>query len=59
MHGLAEMIQEVFDMPRSAAKNWLPAPDEAFYVILRMYGPKAEALEGEYGAYRVPPITTV
>ena len=26
--------------------NWLPAPDGQFYMILRMYGPSKEALEG-------------
>jgi hypothetical protein len=28
--------------------NWLPAPDGPFYVVLRLYGPKAEALEGKW-----------
>lgn len=28
--------------------NWLPAPNGAFYVILRMYQPKEEALNGTY-----------
>jgi hypothetical protein len=28
--------------------NWLPAPDGPFYAILRLYGPKKEALEGEW-----------
>ena len=31
--------------------NWLPAPDGPFYATLRLYGPKAEALEGKW----VPP----
>ena len=39
-----------------AVKNWLPAPDEAFYVVLRLYGPEGAALEGEYGEYKVPPF---
>ncbi|MHC4265790.1 MAG: DUF1254 domain-containing protein [Planctomycetota bacterium] len=26
--------------------NWLPAPDGPFYMVLRLYGPKADALEG-------------
>ncbi|MFV2071854.1 MAG: DUF1254 domain-containing protein [Thermoanaerobaculales bacterium] len=26
--------------------NWLPAPDGPFYMVLRLYGPKTEALEG-------------
>lgn len=28
--------------------NWLPAPDGPFYAIMRLYGPKKEALEGEW-----------
>ena len=31
--------------------NWLPAPDGPFYMVLRLYGPEAAALEGEW----VPP----
>jgi len=30
--------------------NWLPAPDGPFYTTLRLYGPKAEALEGKWVA---------
>jgi hypothetical protein len=28
--------------------NWLPAPDGTFYVVMRLYGPKKEALEGKW-----------
>lgn len=28
--------------------NWLPAPDGPFYCIMRLYGPKQEALKGEW-----------
>jgi hypothetical protein len=28
--------------------NWLPAPDGPFYMVLRLYGPEADALEGEW-----------
>ncbi len=28
--------------------NWLPAPDGSFYAVMRLYGPKKEALEGEW-----------
>ena len=28
--------------------NWLPAPDGPFYVVMRLYGPKKEALEGKW-----------
>jgi hypothetical protein len=31
--------------------NWLPAPDGPFYMVLRLYGPEADALEGRW----VPP----
>jgi hypothetical protein len=28
--------------------NWLPAPDGPFYVVMRLYGPAKEALEGSW-----------
>jgi len=28
--------------------NWLPAPDGPFYMVMRLYGPKPEALEGKW-----------
>ena len=28
--------------------NWLPAPDGALYMVLRLYGPEADALEGKW-----------
>jgi hypothetical protein len=28
--------------------NWLPAPDGPFYAVMRLYGPKKEALEGKW-----------
>jgi hypothetical protein len=31
-----------------AAKNWLPTPDGPFYLVLRLYQPKAEILTGGY-----------
>jgi hypothetical protein len=30
--------------------NWLPAPDGPFVVVMRLYGPKEEALEGKWVA---------
>ena len=30
------------------ANNWLPAPDGEFSMVLRLYGPKPEALEGKW-----------
>ncbi len=32
--------------------NWLPAPDGPFYMVLRLYGPEAEVLEGKW----TPPV---
>ena len=32
--------------------NWLPAPDGPFYLVMRLYGPKPEALEGKW----TPPV---
>jgi hypothetical protein len=35
------------DSPGKANEsNWLPAPDGPFYMVMRLYGPEAEALEG-------------
>ncbi len=35
------------DSPGKALESdWLPAPDGPFYMVLRLYGPEAEALEG-------------
>ena len=31
-----------------AAKNWLPTPAGPFYLVLRLYQPRAEVLNGEY-----------
>jgi len=28
--------------------NWLPAPDGPFFAVMRLYGPKKEALEGKW-----------
>ena len=28
--------------------NWLPAPDGPFYCVLRLYGPKEAAINGEW-----------
>lgn len=32
----------------AAAANWLPAPDEPFYLVLRDYYPAEEALDGSW-----------
>lgn len=37
------------DSPEGALKsNWLPAPSGPFYCTMRLYGPKEEALNGEW-----------
>lgn len=37
------------DAPEDALKpNWLPAPDGPFYCVMRLYGPKEAALNGEW-----------
>ncbi len=36
--------------------NWLPAPNGPFFMAMRLYWPKAEALEGKWTA---PPLTAV
>ena len=36
--------------------NWLPAPHGPFFVALRLYWPKPEALDGEWKA---PPLDRV
>ncbi len=28
--------------------NWLPAPDGPFYLVMRLYGPDADALDGRW-----------
>jgi hypothetical protein len=36
--------------------NWLPAPAGPFYVIMRLYWPKPEALDG---TWKLPPLTRI
>jgi hypothetical protein len=40
--------------PPADTSNWLPAPAAPFRPILRIYQPRAAALDG---GYRLPPIT--
>ena len=37
--------------------NWLPAPKEPFYLLMRMYLPKIEVLNGQYEIPGVKPAT--
>ena len=39
---------------KAKESNWLPAPKGPFYVVLRVYWPKEEILNG---SWKVPPIT--
>ena len=36
--------------------NWLPAPDGPFYMVMRLYGPEAEALDG---TWTPPPVVAL
>lgn len=50
--GLSLYVQK--DSPGAdKASNWLPAPAGPFFLVLRLYEPKAEALDG---AWEVPPL---
>jgi hypothetical protein len=42
------------DSPGKANEsNWLPAPDGPFYMVMRLYGPEPEALEGVWSPPRL------
>ena len=50
--GITFYIQH--DSPGKAKEaNWLPAPKGPFYTAVRLYWPKAEALNG---AWKLPPL---
>lgn len=53
--GLTLYLQHDSPGPDKKA-NWLPAPDGAFAVIMRLYWPKDEALDGTWSA---PPLQRV
>jgi hypothetical protein len=42
--------------PPAGYSNWLPVPPGAFHVVLRLYLPRAEALDGRYA---LPPIERI
>jgi hypothetical protein len=53
--GLTLMIQ--YESPgKDKEANWLPAPKGPFFMAMRLYWPKAEALEGKWNA---PPVRKV
>jgi len=41
---------------KSLEANWLPAPDGPFYCVMRLYGPREEALNGQW---KNPPMIKV
>lgn len=48
-------VNEFFDFERLiTSKNWLPAPEGRFYLLIRHYSPKAAILTGDW---LPPPIT--
>ncbi|MFP3707479.1 DUF1254 domain-containing protein [Paraburkholderia tropica] len=52
--GLRIAIQH--EAPADPHANWLPAPPDGFYLILRFYHPQAAFLEGRYA---IPPVQNV
>jgi hypothetical protein len=46
--GLTLTIQNAPPLDSTARANWLPAPEDAFFLCLRAYLPKAELLDGSY-----------
>ena len=52
--GLTIPIQH--ERPRRLEQNWLPAPPGPFYLILRLYHPQPEFLQGRYA---IPPVTRI
>jgi hypothetical protein len=47
-----------WEQPQDATKraNWLPAPDGPFYLVMRIYWPKEEALNG---TWTPPPVNQI
>jgi hypothetical protein len=53
--GLTIYVQH--DSPgKDREPNWLPAPEGPFFLVLRLYSPKSEALEGKW---KEPPLQRV
>ncbi|MCZ8324471.1 MAG: DUF1214 domain-containing protein [Sphingomonadaceae bacterium] len=42
--------------PRAGSANWLPVPPGAFHLVMRLYLPRREALDGSYS---LPPIERI
>jgi hypothetical protein len=49
-------LQIQHERPAEGDANWLPAPSGPFYLILRMYHPREEMLNGRY---TLPPVQRV
>ncbi|MEY2953168.1 MAG: hypothetical protein RLZZ401_1255, partial [Pseudomonadota bacterium] len=46
--GLTLTVQHVQPLDSVARANWLPAPEDGFFLCLRAYLPKAELLDASY-----------
>jgi len=46
--GLTVYVQHKTPSDEDKKANWLPAPDEPFYLMLRVYGPEPSALDGSW-----------
>lgn len=49
-------IQASRPTDRNLAANWLPAPREPFYMVLRLYGSLSEATTGQWTPPTVVPV---
>lgn len=54
--GLTVAIQADRPADSRQAANWLPAPREPFYLVLRLYGPKPEAISGAWTPPALLPV---
>jgi len=49
--------RSIFDAPASPGKdkeaNWLPAPNGPIYMVMRLYWPKEQALNGTWKPARI------
>ncbi len=51
-----KMIQPERPIDAKLAANWLPAPQEPFYMVLRLYGPRPAAISDAWNPPAVAPI---
>jgi len=52
--GLSLVVSHAPPRDRAFTPNWLPAPAGGFYLVLRMYNPRAEAR-----GWRIPPLRAI